>query len=299
MTKPRRESAHVLEFLILSTCLFSSLQHSLSIQELAKMYLRHDYFEQVSLLQKILHTLSSGSKKNNDQWMATRSRLLWLRNWGTVEHDGDHNAWGVFGMLTRETMETEILKALLESTHYQLATQLYVNSTFGKQSLVSSSDVEQVVLVSAMHHYDNASNGNRTRGGMKRAADIIDAFAPHFSSSSRFQRTQALLTATHSMSYYSLILEHGVPFQPVNIRVSSNPLSLIQKVLSQNSGSYTKLDDLISIGQNLVVAVPSTIMDENSGTLQPDRTTIERKKVAAERRGHRSGYSSCARRRRF
>jgi hypothetical protein len=33
-------------------------------------------------------------------------------------------------------------------------------------------DIEGVVLASAMRHYDNASNGNRTRGGMKKASDM-------------------------------------------------------------------------------------------------------------------------------
>src|SRR6202012_589650 len=56
------------------------------------------------------------------------------------------------------------------------------------------------------------------------------------------------------MSSYSLTLQHGVPFQPVNIRVSSDPISLIEKILAQNSGSYAKLQDLINIGTNLVGA---------------------------------------------
>lgn len=283
ITKPTPGSVRILELVLFSTCVLSTLQLPLSIREVAKMTLRDDYSEQFSLLQKILHTLSSGPKKDGDQWTVTRSKLLWLWNWGTDKHDNDRHAQGLFGMLERKTIETEVLKALLDSSHYPLAIQLYIKPAFGQQPLLAS-DVEQVVLASAMHHYDNASNGNRTRGGMKRAADIVAAFAPHFSSSSRFQRTQALLTATHAMSFYSLILEHGVPFQPVNIRVSSNPISLIRKLLSQNSGSYTKLDDLISIGQNLVVAMPSTIMDEDKGTGSLDAATLERKKTAAERR---------------
>ncbi|KAI4200255.1 MAG: hypothetical protein LQ346_002411 [Caloplaca aetnensis] len=54
------------------------------------------------------------------------------------------------------------------------------------------------------------------------------------------------------MSFYSLTLQHGIPFQPVNIRASKDPMSLIGKILEQNPRSYTKLDDLIEIGQNLV-----------------------------------------------
>lgn len=283
ITKPTRGSIRILQLVLFSACVLSTVQQPLSIREVAKMTLRDDYGEQFSLLQKILHALSNGPNKDSGQWTVTRSKLLWLWNWGTDRHDNDRHAQGLLGMLERKTIETEILKALLESSHYPLAIQLYLKPTFGQQPLLAS-DVEQVVLTSAMHHYDNASNGNRTRGGMKRAADVVAAFAPHFPSSSRFQRTQALLTATHAMSFYSLILQHGVPFQPVNIRVSANPLSLIRKLLSQNSGSYTKLDDLISIGQNLVIAMPSTIMDENTGTVPFDVAALERKKAAAERR---------------
>jgi len=63
-----------------------------------------------------------------------------------------------------------------------------------------------------------------------------------------------LIAATHALSFYSLILQHGVPFQPVSIRVSQDPIGLISKVLEQNPRSYTKVDDLIAIGQNLVSA---------------------------------------------
>ena len=56
------------------------------------------------------------------------------------------------------------------------------------------------------------------------------------------------------MSFYSLTLQHGVPFKPVSIRVSQDPIGLIDKVLEQNPSSYTKLDDLVDIGRNLVSA---------------------------------------------
>lgn len=43
-----------------------------------------------------------------------------------------------------------------------------------------------------------------------------------------------------------------MPFKPVSIRVSQDPIGLIDKVLEQNPGSYTKLDDIVAIGGNLV-----------------------------------------------
>jgi hypothetical protein len=283
ITRPEQDTFRIIELVLFSACVLTSLQHPVSLRTIAKMSLRDDYAEQSSLLQKVLHTLSSGSKKDSDQWRTIRSKLLWLWNWGTDAHDNDRHGQGILGMLEKTVIETEILKSLIEGSHFPLAVQIYVKPAFGEHPLLQA-EVEKVVLSAALHHYDNASNGNRNRGGVKRCAEIVAAFAPHFPKSPRFQRTQALLSATHAMSFYSLILQHGVPFQPVSIRVSSDPLSLIQKLLSQNLGSYTKLDDLISIGQNLVVSIPSTIMDDEKDAGPLDASIIEKKKAAAERR---------------
>ncbi|KAL5113628.1 hypothetical protein ACEQ8H_008493 [Pleosporales sp. CAS-2024a] len=286
ITKPGHASIQILSLLLFSACVLSSLQYSLSMRELARISLRDDHPEQASLLQKIIYHLST-PPKDAHYWTNARLKLLWLWNWGTDQHDADREAQGVLGMLKGSEVETEILKALVESSHYSLVVQTYIKPSTTHPPL-SSEAVERVILSSAINDYDGASNGNRTRGGMKRAAETVAAFAPHFPKSSRFQRMQALLSATHSMSFYSLTLQHGVPFQPVDIRASSNPLSLIQKLLSQNHGSYTKLDDLVSIGQNLVVSMPSTIMDDDDddddATVPLDPSVLDRKKVAAERR---------------
>jgi len=281
ITKPGHGSIQILKLILFSACTLSTLQYPVSMRQLATMSLRDHHAEHISLLQKVVHQLSS-SRKDSDQWTGARLKIIWLWNWGTDRHDSDRNAQGIFGMLKRSEVEIEVLKALIESNHYPLVVQTYIRPSNGQPPLPID-EVERVILSSAMDHYDGASNGNRTRGGMKRAAETIAAFAPHFSKSSRFQRTQALLSATHAMSFYSLILQHRVPFQPVDIRASSNPLSLIQKLLSQNGGSYTKLDDLISIGQNLVVSMPSTIMNDDASS-PLDASTVERKKAAAERR---------------
>ncbi|KAF2703322.1 secretory pathway Sec39 [Pleomassaria siparia CBS 279.74] len=282
ITKPGPSTIRLLELFLTSASLLSSLEHPISVRDVARLYLRDEYAEQFSLLQRILHTLNSGSKKDGEQWKAIRSRLMWLWGWGTGSQNGDRHGQGVLGRLESKTIEIEILKALLESNHYSLAIQIYIN-TSGPAPLTKS-DVQKVVLETAMHDYDNASNGNRTRGGMKKASEIVSTFSPHFPSSTKFQRTKALLAATHAMSFYTLILQHGVPFQPVNIRVSADPLSLLRKLLDQNSRSYTNLDDMVSIGQNLVVAKPSTLMDDEADTTHMDPSEIENKKVSAERR---------------
>lgn len=51
---------------------------------------------------------------------------------------------------------------------YQLAVDLYTKS----ESPLNAPQVEAAVQEAIFTAYDNASNGNRTRGGMKRAYDM-------------------------------------------------------------------------------------------------------------------------------
>lgn len=91
----------------------------------------------------------------------------------------------------------------------------------------------------------------------------LNAFRTFFPNSDSFQKINALLKATHAISFYALTLQHNVPFQPVNIRAHRDSMLLVGKILNQNSRSYTKLDDLLDIGQNLVAAGLTIGTDES------------------------------------
>lgn len=54
---------------------------------------------------------------------------------------------------------------------YELAVETYIKPPSPQRPLPWE-QVEKVVVDSAMISYDNASNGNRTRGGMKKASDM-------------------------------------------------------------------------------------------------------------------------------
>ena len=70
----------------------------------------------------------------------------------------------------------------------------------------------------------------------------------------------------------------------MNIRVHPNPISLIGKVLDQNSKSYTKLEDLIEIGRNFVKAgllrPAEAYYEEQSGSTERQIALIERQIIA-------------------
>lgn len=94
-----------------------------------------------------------------------------------------------------------------------------------------------------------------------------------------------MVSATHALSFYSLTLQHGVPFQPVSIRVHEDPLSLIGKVLEQNPQGYTQLDDLLTIGHDLVAAGFSPLQEDNDTPVhEQKKPTLEEASLLADRR---------------
>lgn len=125
----------------------------------------------------------------------------------------------------------------------------------------------------------------------------ITAFRPHFKDSTHFHKASALIAATHALSFYSLTLQHGVPFQPVSIRVSHDPISLINKVLEQNPRSYAKLDDLIGIAQNLESAgLTHGDEDDTVATEDIDAVhSVDRSNKEAERRVTFMATEACLR----
>jgi protein transport protein SEC39 len=116
---------------------------------------------------------------------------------------------------------------------------------------------------------------------MRLTERSVTTFRPYFPTSVQFQQASSLIAATHALSFYSLTLQHGVPFKPVSIRVSQDPIGLIDKVLEQNPGSYTKLDDIVAIGRNLIAA---GLPHKNDSTDTSSAESLETKKEDAERR---------------
>ncbi|QDS73623.1 hypothetical protein FKW77_001978 [Venturia effusa] len=284
LTSPTLETFALLQLFVFSAYLLTELGHSAAISQVARIRFQFDANEQIGLCQRIIHALGTGAKKDEVQWTGIRNRLLWLWGWAMDSADlSAHYGSGIFGKIERSLFEKEILKAFLNASCFPLLVKTYIQNEESQHRL-SAEDVQSVIIETILHHYDNASNGNRTRGGMKKASDMLSTLRPYFPASPAFRRCEALLKATHALSFYSLTLQHGVPFQPVNIRVSSDPVTLIDKVLSQNRGSYTKLDDLISIGVNLVSAGVTTHSDPNVPFVEPSLAELTAEKDRAERR---------------
>lgn len=224
-------------------------------------------------LRRILQQVPRQTRKEID-WRSTRRQLLWLRCWTHTKQE--QRPPGFLFQLSLNYMETQLLDAFLRASQFDVVKDVYLNTV---SPPLPPTEVEGRVVAAIFEAYDNASNGNRDRGGMKRANDILKTFRPNFPQSSTFSDIDHLIRATHSLSFYQLTLQHGVPFKPVAIRVQKDPLTLVGKVLEQDSKAYTKLDDLLEIGRNLIRAhLPSR------GTITEESEPLELRLPEAEQR---------------
>ncbi|KAL8709176.1 MAG: hypothetical protein Q9220_006056 [cf. Caloplaca sp. 1 TL-2023] len=254
LTFPKQEAISFATLVLQSCLVFQKLGHprtSKAVVALTAFGKCHDHMEELhKTLQKI-----PVRTRDNSAWAEVRQQVLWLRDWrhpsSGQEMQKQEGSLGVFGKVSRVDVEVEVLKALLRASCYTVAVHVYFTQD---EHPIPDDILQQTIVGAAMSFYDSADKGNRTRGGVGRASEIISAFKGYFPQSRDFHQVNALIAATHSMSFYSLTLQHAVPFRPVNIRTSKDPMSLIGKILEQNPRSYTKIDDLIGIGQNLVQA---------------------------------------------
>ncbi|KMQ48835.1 hypothetical protein A7C99_5810 [Trichophyton rubrum] len=269
LTYPTKQSISFTNAILVSIRILDQYGRWMSPRAAAEMMLLGQADAQFFELRKLIETLNHQHPPPRD-WAQVRASLLWLHSWGgSTQLEVPQ---GLFWRIPLLKLEREIFIAMLTAREYKLAADIYLDSP-GSMPLPRD-EIESAVTETIFASYDNATNGNKTRGGMKRSADLLEAFAPYFPQSVSFQQISSLLSATHALSFYSLTLQHGVPFQPVSIRVHQDPISLIEKVLEQNPKGYTQLDDLLVIGRNLVAAGLPTSKGPAASTASPNQAVV-------------------------
>jgi hypothetical protein len=80
--------------------------------------------------------------------------------------------WGSHSPRQRQTAiasaQAPLLIWRLNFPGFQLIEQLYING----DTALPSARIEEILLSKALEAYDSASNGNKTRGGVKKANDM-------------------------------------------------------------------------------------------------------------------------------
>ncbi|KAF5984562.1 transport sec39 [Fusarium coicis] len=239
LTTPKEESLDLLPALIQSAYLLTHSGVPCTIRKAGDLAFIQDQQEQKSQIGRLIRNLPTRASDDDGFWIRARKEILWLHGWGnSLKSTRDETLLGIFGKVTLEFIETELLKAMLSRSRYNLARTLYDQE--GPDAPLSVSAVLNTAQNAALGAFDNASNPNRNRGGLKRCDEI--------------KRIEALLKATHALSDYRLVLKQGEPFSPVVLRVHSDPISIIEKVLEQNPKAYTRLQEFEELGNNMIHA---------------------------------------------
>ncbi|KAI0169453.1 secretory pathway Sec39 [Hypoxylon sp. FL1284] len=255
LTKPNGTSTQLLHILALSAFILTKGGVPCTVRKAGELAFLQDEREQNAEATKFIRSLSNNGPKSDDKyWIRARNELLWLRDCGAEEalDTSDIQPRGVFGQLKKEFLEVECLKAFLSNIRYSLARSIYEDSP---EKPLDSDVLRDTIVSAAMNAYDNASNPHRGRGGLLKCDDIIHAFPQTLGEAHpASKRIEALLRATHALSEYRLILKKGEPFTPVVLRVHTDPILIVGKVLEHNPKSYTRIQDFLEIGANMVDA---------------------------------------------
>ncbi|KIW24156.1 uncharacterized protein PV07_09887 [Cladophialophora immunda] len=250
-TRVNEFSLHLLTGIFATAEILSGFGSPRTISELAHVSIFGSERRHKDELRRLLQHIPLHTRQEID-WRSVRRQLLWLQSWAKTQPVvAAQQRTAFLSHLPLSFVETQILDALLKAAQFAIVKEVYLDNP---SPSLSGSEIEARVVAAILEAYDNASNGNRDRGGMKRANEILKAFRPSFPESSALSDIDHLIRATHSLSFYQLTLQHGVPFKPVSIRVQKDPLSLVEKVLEQDARAYTKLEDLLEISRNLVRA---------------------------------------------
>ncbi|KAK6360834.1 hypothetical protein TWF730_006955 [Orbilia blumenaviensis] len=267
---PTAPSLKLLEQLITSVREFMAFPLGVTVKEAMRMRFWGSKGDQLGLLRRALSVSNpTGGKGKSDIWYkGVRGACGYLRDTSRV-----------LGRLGVEEVEVEVLRDMLAAGRFNAVTTTYVTPRGG--SLLPSEVVEKAVIHAVGDFYDNATNGNRTRGGMKSASAALAILFPTHSSSPPLRRLSKLLEATHSLSEYSLTLTPGVPLKPVQIRLFPDPVGLISRVLQSNPKAYLQLDSLVKVALNLVYGVYKPRGDEEKGGGEPteEETAAVRRRV--------------------
>ncbi|KAK2623864.1 hypothetical protein QTJ16_007045 [Diplocarpon rosae] len=175
LTSPKDGSIKLLHALLISASLCTRAKFPISIRRAGELALLQDEHEQKHAFQSLIHQIAKGPKEDDKYWIRARNEILWLWSWGAEELSAASNTLrgrGIFGQLSKEFIEEEVFKTFLTNTRYTLARSIYettIDQPLPKQVL------HDAIVSTIMNTYDNATNANKTRGGLKKCEEMKDA----------------------------------------------------------------------------------------------------------------------------
>ncbi|KAG6851220.1 hypothetical protein H0H93_015230 [Arthromyces matolae] len=202
---------------------------------------------------------SNGNIEEQQAWakkMARRAggsndELTSLEDWEWLLEDmlqltgkGDTGVPGAFGLLARDDLLRFFLSGLLSTGKFNIAKDML---RLSQKFSMDASKVEDICLECSREFYDNAQSGNYKIGDLKLAYECLDVPQP----SQRLIREKEFIEATSRLSSFNLFSRPGIPISPIEIRLTTDRLSLISRVLSSNNDAYKHSEVILDLVRKL------------------------------------------------
>jgi protein transport protein SEC39 len=113
---PTQVVVDLLQVLIISSYLLLKSGTHMSIEKTGSMLHNKSESYQYTVLQTYLHNMGGSAGADDKLWVCARKEILWLHDWGktpSMEGATTQRGRGVLGQIPRNTVEREILTALL------------------------------------------------------------------------------------------------------------------------------------------------------------------------------------------
>lgn len=152
---------------------------------------------------------------------------------------------GLFKKVSSIWINENLLSAALDSAHFE----------FSKNLAPSVPSTKSLALSSFEKFFESASNGNITRGGMKKAYSCIELLKSlGYANDADVVKSEALSMSMHELSQYVLAFKPGIPARPAELKFM-DPYELIGILLESNGQAYTQPDKLSGIIRDFMVGV--------------------------------------------
>lgn len=176
LTRPSEASISFLRAIIQSVQILNDLGYPVTCRAAANMCLHSTADMQLLELRNVMASILQTKR----DWEVICGQLVWLCEW-----NGRQDYHGLYWRVPRDVLDMEVLKALLEAKgeciYFCLdlvLTEPEYHMAVGITGQYKPTLVEAAVKEAIYTAYDNASNGNRTRGGMKKAYDMLVSATP-------------------------------------------------------------------------------------------------------------------------
>ncbi|CAG8758381.1 31650_t:CDS:2 [Gigaspora margarita] len=172
---------------------------------------------------------------NDSEWIQLLEEMKMLQG------DGK----GVLGEISIEGIYEDFISGLLSCGKFRLASEILLPTD--KPRPLEMDVAEKLVINASREFFDNATSGNMNHGYMKMAYECLQILPISDTITSELE----FIEATHILSEKKICYQPGVPIHPMQIRLSSNRLDFIDRLLSTYEDAYLDPKSIIKLAKKL------------------------------------------------